>query len=75
MEEQASLLDLAHDAILAMNMDGCIEFWNSGAEEMYGWSKQEAHGRNVHELLDTRFPLPLEQIKETLVAEGQWSGS
>jgi PAS domain S-box-containing protein len=74
MEEQASLLDLAHDAILAMNMDGCIEFWNSGAEEMYGWSKQQALGRNVHELLDTRFPLPLAQIKEMLGAEGQWSG-
>ena len=74
MEEQASLLDLAHDAILAMNMDGCIEFWNSGAEEMYGWSKQQTLGRNVHQLLDTRFPLPLAQIQETLSAEGQWSG-
>jgi PAS domain S-box-containing protein len=74
MEEQASLLDLAQDAIMAMTMDGTIEFWNRGAEEYLGWSKEEALGRNVHELLQTQFPLPLAQIEETLRTEGQWSG-
>ena len=74
LEEQANLLDLAHDAIMAMNADGAIEFWNRGAEEMYRWSKEEVLGRNVHELLDTQFPVPLPQIEETLRAEGQWSG-
>ncbi len=74
MEEQASLLDLAHDAIMAIRTDGAIEFWNRGAEEMYGWSKQEALGRTIHQLLNTEFPLPLAQIQETLYAEGQWSG-
>ncbi len=74
LEEQASLLDLAHDGIIVVNMDGTIEFWNRGAEEMYGWSKEEALGRNTFELLGTEFPLPLARIKEALRAEGQWSG-
>ncbi|HUB32291.1 MAG TPA: PAS domain S-box protein [Bryobacteraceae bacterium] len=74
VEEQANLLDLAHDGIMAMNMDGAIEFWNRGAEDMYGWTKQEALGRNVHELLGTDLPLPLARVEEILRTEGEWSG-
>jgi PAS domain S-box-containing protein len=74
LEEQASLLDLAHDGILAVSMDSAIEFWNCGAEDLYGWNKEEALGRNVHELLGTEFPIPMARVKEALRAEGQWSG-
>jgi signal transduction histidine kinase/CheY-like chemotaxis protein len=41
---------------------------------MYGWRKQEAVGRNIHELLRTEFPVPLEEIRKALVATGQWFG-
>src|ERR1051325_6090992 len=36
-EEQAKLLDLAQDAILSLRLDGTIEFWNRGAQEIYGY--------------------------------------
>src|SRR5581483_10399732 len=39
LREQAQLLELAKDAILAMDGDGTIHFWNSGAEAMYGWTR------------------------------------
>jgi PAS domain S-box-containing protein len=49
--EQAALLDKAQDAIIVREMDGGITFWNKGAEQMYGWTAQEALGRNLGEVL------------------------
>ena len=72
--EQAALLDLAHDAIFVRDMDGRITFWNRGAENTYGWSKEEAGGKSPHELLRTEFPKPMAEIVETVTREGQWEG-
>jgi PAS domain S-box-containing protein len=74
VKEQAQLLDLAHDAILSIDSDATIRFWNSGAEQMYGWSRDEAVGRRSHALLQTVFPAPLEEIEESLLAQGRWQG-
>jgi PAS domain-containing protein len=49
------LLNLANDAIIASGMDHRIDFWNAAAVAMYGWSVQEALGKNVNDLLKTKF--------------------
>ena len=72
--EYASLLDLANDAILVMDLVGTIEFWNQGSERLYGWPAAEALGRNAHELLKTQFPVPLEEIRQWLRREREWTG-
>jgi PAS domain S-box-containing protein len=74
LAEQAALLDLAQDAIFVVEMDSTIIYWNKGAEKMYGWTKQEALGRNVHELLRTESSAPLQEIRGDLVQTGQWFG-
>ena len=56
---QASLVDLTHDTVFARDMGDVITYWNRGAEEQYGWSREEAIGRVSHELLRTVFPAPL----------------
>lgn len=71
---QANMLELAHDAIYIWRLDGRVEFWNRGAEELYGFSAGEAYGQNVRELLQTRATLPCEEIKEILMEDGQWEG-
>ena len=71
---QASLLELAHDAIFDCALDGTILYWNHGAETMYGWTKQEAMGRISHEFLNSRFDRPIEKIVETIVQTGRWEG-
>ena len=44
IQEQANLLELAHDAIFVRSLDEKIRYWNKGAEELYGWTAEEAIG-------------------------------
>lgn len=71
---QAPLLDLAPDSTMVRSLDGKITFWNRSAEEMYGWTKDEAIGQVSHLLLQTQFPKPLEEIEAELVHGGRWKG-
>ncbi|MBW3651755.1 MAG: response regulator, partial [Actinobacteria bacterium] len=74
LRELGELLELTHDAIIVRDAGGRISFWNAGAQRRYGWSSEEAVGRVSHELLDTEFPLPLDDIEVILVADGRWEG-
>lgn len=74
VQEQAQLLDLTHETVLVRSMDGTVIFWNAGAEEMYGWKREEALGRNAHDLLKTAWPLPLDELEDELLEQGRWEG-
>ncbi|MDT7810270.1 MAG: hypothetical protein QOJ42_186 [Acidobacteriaceae bacterium] len=74
LREQAQLLDLAHDAIMVRHLDGRITFWNQGAAERYGWSKQEAIGKITHQLLQTEFRQPFEEIMAEIQRVSFWEG-
>ncbi len=74
LRRQADLLELAHDAILIRNLDGTITFWNKGAEQLYGWPREEALGRLAHELLKKQFPGGLESILKEVARSGYWEG-
>jgi diguanylate cyclase (GGDEF)-like protein/PAS domain S-box-containing protein len=41
----------AQDAILCMDNDGNISFWNKAAEKIFGYSQEEALGVNLHTLI------------------------
>jgi PAS domain S-box-containing protein len=72
--QQASLLNLTHDSIFVRNMDFVIMFWNLGAQELYGWAAEDAIGKHSHELLQTVFPAPLEEVHAELLRTGHWAG-
>jgi PAS domain S-box-containing protein len=73
LQEQAALLDAAHEAIYVMNMEGGILYWNRGAERIYGWTAAEACGRAAVELL-RKDPLPFEDSLRSLIEHGEWHG-
>jgi PAS domain S-box-containing protein len=73
-ERLASLLSLSHEAMFAWRLDGPIEFWNAGAEQLYGFSPDDAVGRVSHALLQTKFPTEFAEIREQLRNERRWSG-
>ena len=71
---QASLLNLTHDTIFVRDMSDVITYWNRGAQELYGWMAEEAVGNRTHNLLQTIFPAPLEEINAELLRSGRWNG-
>jgi PAS domain S-box-containing protein len=74
LKKQAELLSLAHDAIIVRDPESRITFWNPGAEMTYGWTAAEAMRKVTHELLQTTFPDPLDQINAILLRTGRWEG-
>ena len=72
--QQTALLDLAHDAIIIRGIGDQITYWNRGAERLYGWTRDEARGRVTHELLATKFPVPLTEILAEVIEAGRWDG-
>jgi PAS domain S-box-containing protein len=46
-----ALTAAAQNAILMMDDEGKVSFWNPAAERMLGWSAEEALGRDLHDLI------------------------
>jgi PAS domain S-box-containing protein len=72
--QQSSLLNLTHDSVFVRNMDFVITYWNLGAQELYGWAAEDAIGKHSNQLLQTVFPVPLEDVHAVLLRTGRWEG-
>ncbi len=72
LREQAQLLEMA--PLLARSAKDRIVLWSRGAEEMYGYTAEEAIGQTAHILLDTQTPEPLPKIQARLQSAGHWEG-
>jgi PAS domain S-box-containing protein len=73
IREQASLLDLAQDAILIRDLDDEVLFWNKGAERLYGWQAEEVLGSQMGKLFH-KDPARFLGAKSIVVARNEWSG-
>jgi diguanylate cyclase (GGDEF)-like protein/PAS domain S-box-containing protein len=72
---QVRLLEAVGQSIIATDLEGKVLYWNRGTQELYGWSSEEALGRNIRdlvvhdELLDQA-----EAVISELQAGRTWSG-
>jgi PAS domain S-box-containing protein len=74
LQQQANLLDQAHDAIFVWEFSRTIVYWNRGAEHLYGFSRAEAIGRLGHDLLNTEHPMSTTEFEAALERDGEWTG-
>ena len=75
---QATLLKAVQEAIIVTSLvDGTIVYWNPIAEQLFGWTAEEAIGRTTVELVlaaDEQMQERYAEIAATLIAGKGWSG-
>jgi two-component system, cell cycle sensor histidine kinase and response regulator CckA len=71
--EQADLLDQALDAIVVIDMDQQVKFWNKGAERLYGWTAEEAVGTHADAVLANEGEVAPQEDK-VFLQTGTWTG-
>lgn len=65
---------LGHAPVFLRSPDGIIIYWSVGCADLYGYTADEAVGCISHELLQTDFPIALDEIEGTLRRQGEWRG-
>jgi PAS domain S-box-containing protein len=75
LRERADLLELASDAIMVRSLDGTLQFWNSGAEHLYGWKRGEILGTDMHRVLKTVYSVAEEEVDRALAERKSWQGN
>jgi PAS domain S-box-containing protein len=70
----ATIINSAMDAIVTMDLQDRVLFWNRSAERLYGWAEEEALGRNAYELLFQGSVPELQEARTAMQAGGEWSG-
>jgi PAS domain S-box-containing protein len=68
------MLDSGFDAIIVRDKQDRIAGWNRGAECLYGWTREEVLGRDIHSLFQTKFPKSLDEILVDMRRNGHWEG-
>ncbi len=72
----ASILENVNDAVITTDMNLNILSWNRGAEELYGWTEEEAIGKSEPDLMKTT-PINNESYENAvrkLLQDGEWRG-
>jgi diguanylate cyclase (GGDEF)-like protein/PAS domain S-box-containing protein len=71
----ARLLDAVGQAVIAADPQGKVIYWNRAAQELYGWSAEEAIGRPIMEVTPSEALLEqAEEIMSELMAGRSWTG-
>lgn len=73
--EMGKLVEASSDAIIIWEFDGGIISWNRGARTLYGYSQEEAVGKETHQLLKTVHPIDWDEIELKLRRTGEWTGT
>jgi PAS domain S-box-containing protein len=58
----AAIVDASNDAIIGKTLNGTITSWNKGAEQLFGYSADEATGKSIAMIIPTDSPNEFQDI-------------
>jgi PAS domain S-box-containing protein len=73
--EAEEILESLGQSLIVTDLEGVVLLWNRAAEALYGWTADEALGRNIRDLTVPQVAAPVaEEIMTALQDGGTWSG-
>lgn len=75
-EELVNLIDMSNDAIVIIDKNGTVLFWNNGAEKIYGIPREDILGRKFDRFLSLIYDdiNLFYKIQDELMSKGFWFG-
>ncbi|WP_010583758.1 PAS domain S-box protein [Schlesneria paludicola] len=74
IEEQSEMLDQVSDAVIVVDLNDRITYWNHAATRLFGWTAQEAIGQHDYDLLFSGDKAAFWEMQRTTNARGSWGG-
>lgn len=74
LRQQAALIDIDPDAIFVKDMEDRIRFWSKGAQQLYGYTKEEVIGKRGSEFRFEEVPVEYNEALQAVLHRGQWQG-
>ena len=74
LRRQAAMLEKAQDAIMAIDANHLITYWNSSAAQLYGWTETEVLGINCRELVFLPGSDDFRTAFQATMTDGEWHG-
>ncbi len=74
LKKQMALFESLYDGVVVTGLDGRILEWNSSAQTMFGFPREQAQGETLFELLGARnAPLLKDAMALALQSQGRWT--
>jgi two-component system cell cycle sensor histidine kinase/response regulator CckA len=74
IREQAALLNKAQDAIMVVDLENRVSFWNRGAERVFGWDARDATGKIIGDFIFSPAQAPPDCARIQTLEKGEWHG-
>jgi PAS domain S-box-containing protein len=72
---QSQLLNAVNSAVIATDKDNKVFYWNEMAEKLYGWTAEEAYGKDIMEITPGKNTIEAaNNIMDQLKKGRKWSG-
>ncbi|MCP4049619.1 MAG: PAS domain S-box protein [bacterium] len=75
LKEKNRVINTIHDALIMLDSDLKITFWNKNSEYLYGWSEKEVAGKSLEDLFfDQDGKQLIHNIIELVKSGSEWNG-
>ncbi|MCA9133936.1 MAG: PAS domain S-box protein, partial [Planctomycetales bacterium] len=74
LQRDAQLLANVQDAMVVVDVNGIVTFWNAGASSLFGWSAEEMLGQPLRKRVPQAGQAWLDEHMRQAVSGKEWSG-